>query len=131
MMRTRIIYGIVFLAILIPLFGLAYRNGGFIYKWAKTEVTTAVREETGSYGEKIFEFTLLGEDKEVVADLGFNKVPPRWACGIEGPCDAKIKFSDGTKNSICSDFGVKWGGKATLSGPQGEKVIVRCSPPPD
>lgn len=72
---------------------------------------------------------LLGEDRLSEVSVQVDRVaPPAWYWHFWGPGTAKAHFDDGTIGPITKDFGVR-GGTVRFSGPAGEEVTVRFTPP--
>ncbi len=66
----------------------------------------------------------------VVSDDVFDidALPVGWSYRWYGPPRTRVRFEDGAEFGIADDVGVR-GGKVRFSGPAGEKVTVRITPP--
>ncbi|TSC90281.1 MAG: hypothetical protein G01um10142_453 [Parcubacteria group bacterium Gr01-1014_2] len=89
-----------------------------------SQVSSAEKETD----KEIIRIPLLGEDKPSELFLGPGMIPLGWSYHFYGPPEAKVHFDDGTVDSINKAYGVK-GGIRRFSGPVGQEVVVKASPP--
>lgn len=129
----RVAYGVIFLAVLIPLIGFTYKRFGFVYRGIEKGIQgrivekrkAVVKEFTETNGERVIRIPLLGPDtlSEPV------QVPPAgWRFEFGGPSDAEVCFSDGECGPITKWFDVKIG-SMQFKGPAGKEVLIRMTPP--